>query len=62
MQGIRYWIMQYLMAAISLFVILVVIDLSSGKNLDDGVWMTLAFALAAAAVFIAARYSQSRKR
>jgi hypothetical protein len=62
MHGIRYWILQYLMAASSLFVILVAIDLAGGKNLADVVWMTLAWALAAAAVFIGARYVQSRKR
>jgi hypothetical protein len=62
MQGIRYWIMQYLLAAGTLFVILVGIDLASGKNLADGVWTSLAWALVAAALFIGARYSQSGKR
>ncbi|MDB5919867.1 MAG: hypothetical protein JWR40_4101 [Massilia sp.] len=61
MHGIRYWILQYLLAAGSLFAILVVVDLISGKRLADTVWMTLAWALAAAAIFIGARYNRSRK-
>jgi hypothetical protein len=60
MQGMRYWITQYLLAAVSMFVIMVVIDLANGRSLADGVWMSLAWALAAAALFIGARYSQSR--
>jgi hypothetical protein len=62
MHGIRYWVLQYLLAAGSLFAILVVVDLVSGKSVADGVWMALAWALVAAAIFVAARYSQSRKR
>lgn len=62
MQGIRYWITQYLLAAVSMFVIMTGIDLTSGRSLADGVWMSLAWALAAAALFIGARYSESRKR
>jgi hypothetical protein len=62
MRGIRYWISQYLIAALTLLAILVVIDLAGGKNLADGVWMSLAWALAAAAMFIASRYSRERKR
>jgi hypothetical protein len=62
MHGIRYWIMQYLLAAGTLFAALVGIDLAGGKNPADGVWMSLAWALVAAALFIGARYSQSGKR
>ena len=61
MQGIRYWVSQYLLAACSLFAILVVVDLISGKNVADGVWMALAWAVMAAAIFIGARYKQSKK-
>lgn len=61
MQGIRFWILQYLLAAVTMFAILVGVDLISGKKLTD-VWMSLAWALAASAIFIGARYSQSRKR
>jgi hypothetical protein len=62
MQAMRYWITQYLLAAVSMFVIMLGIDLASGRSLADGVWMSLAWALAAAALFTGARYSQSRKR
>jgi hypothetical protein len=61
MRGIRYWLLQYLLAASTLFAILVIVDLVSGKRFADGVWMALAWALAAAAIFIGARYKQSRK-
>jgi hypothetical protein len=62
MQGVRYWILQYLLAAVTLFAILVGVDLISGAKLADGVWMSLAWALAASAIFIGARFNQSRKR
>ncbi len=62
MQGIRFWILQYLLAAVTMFVILVGVDLISGKTLSDGGWMSLAWALTASAIFVGARYSQSRKR
>jgi len=61
MHGIRYWVSQYLLAAVSLFAILVVVDLISGKSVADGVWMALAWAVIAAAIFIGARYKQSKK-
>jgi hypothetical protein len=62
MQGVRYWLMQYLLASVTMFAILVGVDLFSGRKLDGEIWMSLAWALAFAAVFIGARFSQSRKR
>lgn len=62
MHGILYWVLQYVLAACTLFAILVGVDLMSGKSVADGVWMALAWALMAAAIFIGARYNQSRKR
>jgi hypothetical protein len=62
MQGVRYWLMQYALAAVTMFAILVMVDLFSGRKLADEVWMSLGWALASAAIFIGARYSQSRKR
>lgn len=62
MQGIGYWILQYLLAAVTMFVILVGLDLISGKTLGEGVWMSLAWALTASAIFVGARVIQSRKR
>jgi len=62
MQVTRYWFTQYLLAAVTLFAILVGVDLISGVKLGDDIWMTLAWALAASAIFIGARHNQSRKR
>ncbi len=61
MQGVRYWLMQYLLAAVTMFAILVGVDLISGRKPADEIWMSLAWALVSAAIFIGARYSQSRK-
>ena len=62
MHSTRYWILQYLRESAILFAILVGVDLASGVKLADGVWMSLAYSLAAAAIFTGVRYSQSRKR
>ena len=62
MHGIRYWVSQYLLAACTLFAILVGVDLLSGKKVADGVWMALAWAVMAAAIFIGARYKQAIKQ
>jgi hypothetical protein len=61
-QGVRYWTKQFLLAAVSMFAIMVSVDLASGRNVADNVWISLAWALASAALFTGARYSQSRKR
>ncbi len=61
MHGIRYWILQYLLAAGSMFALLLVVDFVGGKPVAGGVWMSLAFALAASAIFIGARYLRERK-
>ncbi|MDL2357222.1 MAG: hypothetical protein QFF03_18355 [Pseudomonadota bacterium] len=62
-RSIRYWILQYLLASVTMFAILVAVDLigGAGAKLADGIWMSLAWALAASAIFIGARYKQSRK-
>lgn len=62
MQSTRYWIMQYLLAAGTMFAIMLVIDLAGGAKLADVVWTSLGYACGIAAIFIGARYSQSRKR
>jgi hypothetical protein len=54
--------MQYLLAAVTMFAILAAVDLISGRMLANEIWTSLALALAFAAIFIGARYSQSRKR
>ncbi|MEO7493711.1 MAG: hypothetical protein ABIT83_10325 [Massilia sp.] len=62
MRGVGYWIVQYLVAAVSLFAILTVVDLLSGKKFGDNLGMSAALALGMSAVFVASRYSRSRKR
>jgi hypothetical protein len=62
MHGIRYWILQYLLAAGTMFALLVAVDLVGGKRLADSAGMSLAFALAASAIFIGARFLRERKR
>lgn len=61
MQSTRHWIMQFLREAAILCAILVVVDFATGVKLADSFWMTLAYALAAAAIFTGFRYHQSRK-
>lgn len=61
MHSTRYWIMQYLLAAVSMFAIMLAIDLAGGAKLTDVVWTSLGYACGIAAIFIGARYSQSRK-
>jgi hypothetical protein len=62
MHGIRYWILQYLLASGTMFALLVAVDFIGAKPVGGGVWMSLAFALAASAIFIGARFLRERKR
>jgi hypothetical protein len=62
MQGVRYWFSQYLLAAVTMFAMLAGVDLLSGRTMANDIWMSLAWALAFAGIFIGARYRQSRKR
>lgn len=62
MHGIGYWIMHFLLAAVSMFVLLVGIDLASGVKVEAALWYTLAWAVVAAAIFTGARYSQARRQ
>lgn len=61
MPGIGQWIMQYVLAAGTLFLILVGVDIASGTRFQDGVWSALAWAVISAALFVGARYNQARK-
>lgn len=61
MRTLPYWIGQFLLAAVSMFAILVVIDLASGAALASSWQLSAAYALGAAAVFTATRYSRSRR-
>jgi hypothetical protein len=62
MHGLTYWIAQFLLAAVSMFVVLVVIDLAGGASFAASWQMSAAYALAVGAVFTGMRFSKSRRR
>jgi hypothetical protein len=56
-----HWIGQFLLAAASMFALLVVVDLLRGTPLA-GAWVeSLTWAVTAAAIFAGSRYRQARK-
>lgn len=55
-QSYLHWIGQYLLAAGTMFLLLCAIDLMRGDSLDHTWGPTLLWSLAAAAIFIAARW------
>jgi hypothetical protein len=61
MHGVTYWIAQFLLAAVSMFLILIVLDLASGATLAASWQMSGAYALALGAIFTGMRYSRSRR-
>ncbi|HEU5435874.1 MAG TPA: hypothetical protein VFU95_05595 [Telluria sp.] len=61
MHGAAYWVGQFLLAAVSMFVVLVVIDLAGGASFAASWQMSAAYALAVGAVFTGMRYSKSRR-
>jgi hypothetical protein len=56
-----YWIGQFLLAASTMFGLLVVIDLLRGEAFAASWVESLAWSVIAAAIFIASRYRQARK-
>lgn len=61
MHGAAYWVGQFLLAAVSMFAVLVVIDLAGGASFAASWQMSAAYALAVGAVFTGMRYSKSRR-
>lgn len=61
MQDLIYWLGQFALAASSLFAVLLVVDLLSGATLAGSWALSAAYALAAAAVFTATRFSRRRR-
>ncbi len=55
-QSYLHWIGQYLLAAGTMFLLLCAIDLMRGDSLADTWGPTLLWSLAAAAIFVAARW------
>jgi len=61
MRSATYWIGQYLLAAGTMFLLLIAIDLMRGDSFA-AVWLhTLAWSGAAAAIFVAARWRQAAR-
>lgn len=62
MPKMSYWIGQYLIAAVSMFVLLLVVDLfMRGETLERAWPSSLAWAAVASAIFIGSRYRNMRK-
>ena len=61
MPAISYWIGQFLLASSTMFGLLVVIDLLRGEAFAASWVESLAWAVAAAALFIGSRYRRARK-
>jgi hypothetical protein len=61
MRSTGYWIRQYLLATVTMFSLLIGVDLLQGTSFQDGWLSALAWAVVAAAVFIGSRYHQARK-
>lgn len=62
MHGVTYWLGQFLLAGVSMFVILVVLDMAGGATLAGSWQMSAAYALAVAAVFTGMRLSKARRK
>jgi hypothetical protein len=61
MPSIGYWIRHYLLAAGSMFLLLLVVDIIKGRNWQESWLNPLAWAVCAAAIFIGSRYHKARK-
>lgn len=61
MPKLSHWIVQYLIAALSMFVLLLVIDLLRGELLARAWPSALAWAAVASAIFIGSRYRNMRR-
>ena len=61
MPKLSHWIGQYLIAVLSMFVLLLVIDLLRGELLERAWPAALAWAAVASAIFIGSRYRNMRR-
>lgn len=61
MPPISHWIVQYLVAAGSMFALLVGVDLARGESFARAWPYALAWALLAAAIFIGSRYRNMKR-
>lgn len=61
MPPLRHWIMQYLFAAASMFVLLMVVDLLGGESVERAWPYALGWAAVASLLFIGARYRNTKR-
>jgi hypothetical protein len=61
MKPLSHWIVQYLIATVSMFALLLVIDLLRGTPLEQAWQSSLLWAAAASATFIGGRYRQAAR-
>ncbi|MGJ9416368.1 hypothetical protein ACHAC9_01180 [Massilia sp. CMS3.1] len=61
MPPLRHWIMQYLFAVVSMFTLLMVVDLLRGETLERAWVSALMWATVASAIFIGTRYRNMKR-
>lgn len=61
MKPVSHWIGQYLLAASTMFALLVIVDLLRGETFAASWTGSLLWAATAAAIFVGSRYRQARK-
>jgi hypothetical protein len=61
MKTIIRWGAQYLLAAVTMFALLVMVDLYKGTAFADAWGSALTWAVVSSAIFIGARYNQERR-
>jgi len=61
MPSTSHWIVQYLIAAVSMFALLLVVDIARGETLARAWPYALAWAAVASALFIGTRYRNMKR-
>ncbi|HWJ96316.1 MAG TPA: hypothetical protein VNT33_16425 [Telluria sp.] len=61
MKPLSHWIVQYLVATVTMFVLLLVIDLLRGTPVEQAWASCLLWAAAASAIFVGSRYRQAAR-
>ena len=61
MPPLRHWIMQYLFAVVSMFALLMVVDLLRGESLERAWPSALTWAAVASLLFIGTRYRNMKR-
>jgi hypothetical protein len=61
MPPLRHWILQYLFAVVSMFALLMVVDLLGGETFDRAWPSALGWAAVASALFVGTRYRNMKR-